>query len=488
MSLQVAAGPKGQHAGAGHMPWQKWAGKDRLRRFKRFAERYVTIPTGFGAGAPMVVYPPQVAIARSVLEVPVTVIEVGKGNTKSSTMAAMGLHRIADPPPGDLRPLVPVVAGSKEQARSGVYDTAVAMVKESPTLSACMVVYENLESPRIVCPQTGGVMRPYAPTPRRLHGIIPSLFLVDELGMIHDDKVLETAIASLGKRPFSAVVAFGTPGWERGVMWRLRQQWRRGELPTSIRWHSWSAPDRCHVRDRKAWRAANPMRVLLDPDGWEANLEVILATIGEREFRLLHLAQWPEQLGDVLVTKDRWAELADADLSAPPSIVVAVDGNYSRKSVAVVAAVPRDGRVDLSGRAVWEHQTYPVGTDEIVAAVLSLGLPSLVSVRDAGQLHDVAERLELEGVPVARHSSHSAAKMREPTDRWAEAITAGSVHHDAAPAVDRQILSTRLEPRRDGLTLSRDEREDELPDRIDATVAAVIAHHLAATIPNPVIY
>ncbi len=488
--MSGAAGPKGADAGAGVMPWSNWKGKDRPRRFKRFAENYIQIPHGHGAAAPMLIYPPQMAIARALSDHQVVVQVIAKGNTKSSTAAGLSLHWCADPPPGDRSPLIPIVSGSKEQARQGVYDTAVAMIDASPALRDVFVVYRNQERPRIECPQTGGVIRPFAPTPRRLHSIIPSLGLVDELGLIHDDRIWQTMVQSIGKRPHSAVFGFGTPGWERGALWSLRQKWLRGELTRTF-WMEFAASADASIFDVAELAAANPMRKALDPDGWLHTLENIRENVPESEFRLFNMAQWPEMTGEVFVTPERWADLAMADIEGtPPYRFVAIEGDYARKNVAVMSVDAYDGHQHLRTELLLEHQSRPVSASAIVDAALAPGNIDLCVIRSSGQLDDVERILNSEGVPTERYDTHSAAKMRGPTDQLLEAITDGQLSHDDTPELLEQLKSTRLEPRREGLTLARDERGTEDPGaiRIDGVVATAMAVFKARTTIVPGVF
>jgi len=455
-----------------------------------FLRKFVLVPDGFGSGSPMVMHKPQRKVRQAIDSHSVVVQSIGKGNTKSSSAAGYGLHWISDPPPGDLEPYCPVVSGSKEQARAGVYDTAVSMVESSPELRGLFTVYSALERPRIVSNVTGGIMRPLAPTPRRLHGIKPSLGLADELGLIHDPKVWRTMLESLGKRPGATLFGFGTPGWERGELWRLRQKWVRGELENIICWLEWAADEGCDIDDEEQWLQANPMRALLDPKGWKHALRVIRAGSTDDEFRIFHLTQWPEMTGLKLVTPARWKELADPDKEDAPALrFVTVEGDYARRNVAVISVDAFDGHAHVRTEAVWEHQEDPVPVTDIVAAVLTRGHANGVTMRSTGQLDDVETALAVEGVPVERMDTHAAAKMRQPTDAWLTAITAGTVTHDGNPILTKHLGNTRLEPRREGLTLTRDERSatDEAA-RVDAALAAIVAVHLAHTVAVPMIH
>lgn len=471
-------------------PWSSWRTKNHAKRWEMFARKFIVIPDGHGSGEPMVVHKPQRQIRQAITDHLVTVMVVGKGNTKSSTAASVALHWVADPPPGDRIPAVEVVAGSREQATVGVYKTCSDMIEASPELWPLFNEFTTNGKERIESLVTNGAIKLRAPTPERLHGIKPSLGLVDELGLIRNPKVWRTMVQSLGKRPGARLFGFGTPGWERGELWRLRQLWERGELDKIIYWLEWSGSEGCDTDNRAELLAANPMRAALDPAGWFDALMVIRAAIPEDEFRIFHLAQWPEMTGIKLVAPDRWAELADPDKDDhPPLRFVAIEGDYSRRNLAVVSADAFDGHAHLHTEAVWEHQEQPVPVGEIVAAVLERGPAHGATLRTSGQLDDVATALEAEGIPVERLDTHSAAKMRTPTDQWLEAVTSGELTHDGNDTLTKHLGNTRLEPRREGLTLARDERAaNEEAARVDAALAAIVAISMARSSTAPVIY
>lgn len=471
-------------------PWATWKTKDHAKRWEMFCRKFIVIPDGHGAGTPMVVHKPQRLIRRTIADNLVTVQVVGKGNTKSSTAASIALHWSADPPPGDLIPAVEVVAGSREQAIVGVYKTCADMIEASPLLMPLFEEFTTNGKERIESLITGGEIKLRAPNPVTLHGIKPSLGLVDELGLIRDPKVWRTMVKSLGKRPGNRLFGFGTPGWVRGELWRLRQRWVLGELGASTALLEWAASEGCALTDRAELLAANPMRAAIDPDGWFDTLMTIRDNVPEDEFRIFHLAQWPEMTGTKLVDPATWADLADpAKVDAPPLRFVAVEGDYARRNVAVVSADAFDGHTHLRTEGVWEHQTAPVPVGSIVAACMERGPVAGATLRTSGQLDDVASALEAEGVPVERLDTHSAAKMRTPTDQWLEAITANGLTHDGAAVLAKHLGATRLEPRREGMTLARDERlaNDEAA-RVDAALAAIVAVSMSVSNVTPVIY
>jgi phage terminase large subunit-like protein len=457
------------------LPLITWQGEDRLRRFRRFCRQYIVIPDGFGAGLPMELYPTQAEWVRSIIGGTVTVITVGKGNAKSSTMAAVAFWWGADPPPGDFNAEIIIVAGSKDQARAGVYQTCVDMVHLSPFVEGVDYwEYRDINDPRIEF-RNGSTIRIRSSSPKRLHGIKPSLGCLDEIGLVSDEEVWNTLVQSTGKRPGARVVGIGTPGWERGALFELKVAHDAGMLPAFYAFHEHAAPPHYDVDDRRGWLMANPVRAAMDPEGWEHALEVIRnsPSLTAEDFRTFHLAQWPDLRGTPVVAADRWDELAGATDDIEGPFHVAIDGDWQRRNIAVVAALPRDGVTDLILLGVWEHQPEAVPAADILAAVTALGLPDTIKVGRSTMTADLADELHQLGAGIDELNTAQASVMRDPTDRLLAAIESGTIRHDGHSLFRAQVLAARQDVRKEGIVFMRDDR---LEQRIDALVAGAVCH------------
>lgn len=452
-----------------------WKGADRLRRFRRFCREWIKIPDGHNAGLPMTLYPAQVDWVRSIIHADATVITVAKGNAKSSTLAAICLWWAIDPPIGDRNSEIVIVAGSKDQAKAGVYDTAVEMLKTTPLVAGWSYhQYLDVNDPRIEF-RNGSTIRIRSSSPKRLHGIKPSLSVLDEIGLVDDPLVWNTLVQSLGKRPVTRVVGIGTPGWNRGTLFDMKVAYDAGLLPKHIAFHEYAAPSHYDVDDRRGWKLANPVRAAMDPDGWERTLSAIrdMPTVTAEDFRTFHLCQWPDLRGAPVVSAARWDTLAGSELNPDDPVHIAMDGDWQRRNLAVVAAVQRDRRTDLTLLGVWENQETAVDPAAVVAAIQSVEGPiQSVTIGRSIMAAELIDELDRNGIPTIELNTSSAATMREPTDRTLAAIEDGTLRHDDNPLFRAQVLGARQDIRRDGVVFMRDDR---LEQRIDALVAAAAA-------------
>ena len=463
-----------------------WQGTSRVRRFNRFCETHLLIPHGFGAGKPMKLYKTQKEWVRSLVSAPITVITVAKGNTKSTLGAALAVWWAADPPPPDIRPQVVIVAGSKDQARAGVFGGCVAMCQDSEWLRERTHYYPDSADPRIVF-ENGGVIRMRSAHPARIQGIQPSLVVADEIGNF-DPKVWHQLVSSLGKRPGAALLGIGTPGYQREVLHQIKDTHQSGQLGAGFAYIEHSADARLSLDDIVGWRQANPIRAEMDPTGWLEQLRLIRASVSDAEFELFHLARWADVRGAPVVDPDLWDTFAgttiDDDMAEDLGVHVSVSGDWARKNVAVVASVQDGDLYNLFTLGMWRDQPGPVPTAEIHEAVTALGEPLTVTVSRSMQGAELVDELEVAGLAVDDIQTASGNRIRECVDRWLSTVSANSLRHDGNPLLREQVLAARVDVDRKGLTVARDDRADP----IHGLLAAAVALTAAAETPVVQIY
>lgn len=469
-----------------------WKGTDRLRRFRRFCSEFLTIPTGFGAGGPLDLYPTQVEWARAFTRDPIVVIVVGRGNTKSTLAAAVAIWAVVDCYPGDQRPEVVIVANSALQAKGGIYGAACAMVANSPALSAVSHQYRDLADPRLSF-DNGGTIRVRSANAERLQGMVPSVILADEIASF-DPKVWATLIQSLGKRPGASLLGISTPSWSREILHKIKDDHDSGRLGDGFTYLEHSAdPDPDLVGDPANWLRANPVRAQMDPAGWVATLRLIRTSVPAAEFGLMNLCLWSDVRGVPIIDPDQWDEAAGptVDLDDPDTfemsvgLHVAVAGDWSRRNVAVIGALLDDDVVNIVTLGLWIEAEVEVPTADILAAVEVTGPPVSITVAKAQQAGELVDALEADGSTVEAVSTVSPTVMREATDRLLSAISSGDLRHDDNPLLRGQVLAARTDVAREGILLARDDRQ---LDRIDGVIAMALAVQAARTAPVVQIY
>ena len=240
-------------------PWLRWRTRERHARAIRFIETYCRSPKGYGAGQPLRLAEFQKEWLEEVLAdgVQAAVMSVGRGNGKSTFLAALGLWGLFDPDESGA-PQIPVVATTVQQAVTSVYGVALAMLRDEWELSSRCHVYSAIGGQKIVTPLNHGEMFPKSNDPDGLQGLDPSLAIVDEIGFMPVTSWDSMLLAS-GKRPRSLVVGIGTPGFEKSnALWHMRERVRHGALPAGFRFTEYAADVGCAVTDKAQWRKAKP--------------------------------------------------------------------------------------------------------------------------------------------------------------------------------------------------------------------------------------
>lgn len=344
-------------------------------RLVRFAEEFVVVPKGVGAGEPFKLRPWQVEIVKGLFPTsgrPRTgLVSLPRANGKTTLAATIALYELFAS--DTLSPQVMVVAGTEQVARHTL-KIAARMIELSPELSE----RAHLLQSSIKVPHSGGELVTAASTVAALQGFDPSLLIVDELHTVSRDD-WEAATSVAGKRPESLTLAISTPSdSDESVMLDLVRYGRKGE-DTSFYFKEFAAPDGCDILDRDAWAEANPaLGDFLTADGMLS----VAKTMREAAFRRCRLGQW-------VGSEDSWlpfgvwdSRKSDRRLEPGERIVLGFDGSASGDSTALVACT-LDGHIQPI--KIWSNPKQPAGA---YLAGMSLLLSTSVStVTTSSSLH-----------------------------------------------------------------------------------------------------
>lgn len=460
-------------------PWLRWPETDRAERAIRFIETYCRSPKGYGAGEPLVLAEFQRDwIRRSLADgVSVSVMSVGRGNGKSTLLAALGLWALFDPGPGGA-PQIPVVATTVQQAVTSVYGVALAMIRAEWELESRCFIYSAIGAQRIVAPQNGGEMFPRSNDPDGLQGLDMSLAIVDEIGFMPIDSWTSILLAS-GKRPSSLVVGIGTPGFERAnALWDIRERTRTGtDLPGFV-YTEYAADVGCDIHDRDQWRLANPA---LDEGYMNIGaLETAVVLSPESQFRIFRLGQWQDGVACWLGEDGAkvWGACeAPYDLVEGAPTWVGVDVALRHDSTAVVVCQQRDdGRWHVAAQ-IW-HPTEDGRLDvaDVMGYIRRLGgLFDLREVAYDPRFFDLpAQTLLEEGYPMVE-IPQNVARMTPAVGATYEAIKRQEITHDGVVGFSSQVLNAVARLNESGFTLAKGKSRG----KIDAAVAMCLAFHRA---------
>jgi phage terminase large subunit-like protein len=471
--MPMRAGPKGQVT----------APPLNLRRLPRrggaraiaFIERYVTVPKGTGARHRMKLRPWQREIIRGVLDDPrprQALVAIPAGNGKSTLAAAIGLYGLLGD--GVEGAQVLVVASDERQARI-IFRTARRMVELDKDLSARVQVFAD----HLLEPRTDSVFMALPADPGSLQGWDPSMALVDELHVVTDD-TFEAMAARAGKRDRSLLLAISTPpkAGDDGVMRRLVDHGRAGVDP-SFYFTEFAAPAGCALDDEAAWTIANPaLDDFLHRDALRATLP---PKMRENAFRRYRLGQWVG-VDDAWLPDAAWAACADATITIPDGteVVLAFDGSFNGDTtVLTVASVDQRPHVDLV--ELWEAAGKQVPIVDVEAAIRAAcrRWRVLEIAADPFRWARSLQLLDGEGLPVLEYPQ-SPGRMTPATARFYEAVVNGQLTHSGDSRLARHVGNAVLREDARGARLAK-ERKDS-PRRIDAAVAAVMAHDRAAAL------
>jgi len=402
-----------------------------------------------------------------------SVMSVGRGNGKSTFLAAVALWATFDPDESGA-PQVPVVAVTINQAVRSVYGVALAMINNEWELYSRSLTYSAIGAMKIVVPSTGGEMFPVSNEPDGLQGLDPSLAVCDEVGFMPIESWDSLLLAS-GKRPRSLVVGIGTPGFDRdNALWHLRSRVREGLEVPGFRYVEYGATEGCRLTDEVEWRRANPALAegFMNP----AALHTAVALSPEAHFRIFRLGQWIDGAESWLGPDGRtlWDGLTDVfDFVDGAPTWVGVDVGLKRDSTAVVTLQRRpDGRLHARLRLWVPTPGDPVDVTDVMQHLRDLDARyDVQAVSYDPRFFDVpAKMLEDEGLPLIE-VPQSLEHMTPAIGSCFELIKRAELSHDGDEAFAMHVLNAVPRFNERGFTLAKGKSHG----RIDAAVALALA-------------
>jgi phage terminase large subunit-like protein len=449
----------------------------------RFASDYIRVPRGHGARKPLRLRPWQRSLIASTWDWRPRPRLAGwmlpRGQGKSSLTAVLALYELLAGAEGAQ---VVVVATDERQAGI-VHRVASRMVELHPDLEGRVQQYADA----LTVPARGSSFQVLPAVPKRLEGLDFTLAIVDEAGRV-DQEVYEVVALATGKQRSSVVLAIGTPGpeLEQTVLGRLRTHATDYPDDSSLVWreHSAAGFEDHPVDCRHCWQLANPAGGdFLAWDGLEACLP---PKMREASFRRARLCQLVDQLEDAWLPPASWAACADATRSIPDGaeVAVAFDGSFNGDtSVLVVASVDQRPHIDLV--ELWEPAGTQVPIVDVEAAIRAAcrRWRVLEIAADPFRWARSLQLLDGEGLPVLEYPQ-SPGRMTPATARFYEAVVNGALTHSGDSRLARHIGNAVLHEDARGARLAKERRDS--PRRIDAAVAAVMAHDRAAALAGTV--
>lgn len=468
----------------GTTPW-KVAGSSHAGRVCRFIEANVVIPTGTGRGSPFRIRPWQERDIRRLYGTDrhanrAAMLSIGRGNGKTGLASALAVAEMFLLTGAEV-----LTVAQNERSAAVPYFRAVESIQKSPTLRDHAFIYSDVTRPRALLPGRGSVMFPLPATLDSLLGWQPTFVVVDEIGLIHPD-IWMAMQSSAGKHPRSLVLGIGTPGYDKGVMWRMRELAIGADPPPGFAFVEHAAPLSWDISRSRTWKAANPALgdfLRVDAVALDAR------TLGPNAFRTFRLGQWADREA-AWMPADTWDALDVIGGPIPPGspITLGFDGSVAIDSTGLVAYDVATSRLVVLN--VWErpkgNRRWKVPRIDVRAAIerafAEWNVMSLYA--DPHYFRDMLDELG-EQYPERIHewATNARVRMAAATDRFATGAYNRAFAWDGSDAMRRHMLAANAEVTPAGDVIRK--RADK-PQPIDLAVCAILAYEAAASIePEP---
>jgi len=266
-------------------------------------------------------------------------LSVARKNGKTSLIAGILLAHLVGPE-AKLNSQIVSGARSRDQA-SQVYNYAAKMLQLSPKLQGLASIVPS--SKRIIGIAKNVEYRALAADGTTAHGLSPILAILDEIGQVRgpQDDFVDAITTSQGAHATPLLLAISTQAPTDGDLFSiwLDDAVRSGD--PRIVCHLYTAPSDCSVKDRKAWKAANPALGLFRSveDVKEQAERAARMPSEENTFRNLVLNQ-RVQLESPFISRSVWDSC-----STEPDRELALDGQ-------ILAGLDLSARLDLTAFVV----------------------------------------------------------------------------------------------------------------------------------------
>jgi len=333
-------------------------------------------------------------------------------------------------------------------------------------------------------PQTGSFIETRPNNFRASQGINPHLVLFDEVHLQKGPETWSGMQMAGAARPDALLLGITTPGYDLSSLAHgLYEQIRSGT--PGLYGRIFEADPAADIDDEEAWASANPC---IDRPGFIEGLRFDRSILPEHEFRRYRLGQWTAT-DQAWLPYGAWAACGAAGRPAPPPgtrVWLGFDGSYSGDSTALVG-VTDDLHVFVVG--CWENPGR-AGWRVPRARVLE----TVAEAFDTWQVVELlcdppyweAQIAEWEATWPGRVSTfptYSRARMAPACTAFYAAVMERQLSHDGDERLARHVSNAvvKTSPLGDYITKA----DKDSPAKIDLAVAAVIAHHAAATDRRP---
>jgi phage terminase large subunit-like protein len=405
-------------------------------------------------------------IAKAALESRELLVLLPRGNGKSRLVGTLAVHHLLSHP----EPRIYLAAASRDQARV-VFEYARATAED---IDRVVIRHLELRVP-------SGFLRVLASDAPKLHGIHPTLAVIDEMQAFKDGAVYEALRTGLLEDSQLWTITTAGQGAE-SPLGRLRARAlagsdvrHRGAFTDArngaLRMLEWAVDEDRSITDSRIAKGANPASWIS-----RAGLTEQRKSLPETAYRRFHLNQWVARMGSWL-PPGAWQECANGKVEIPEGsrIWVGVDIGGARADTAIV----------------WLDETFHVGCriwsgDEALMDATAF-LPELAKryriaevVYDPWRAQMLAKIAEAHRIKVTAFPQ-SDARMIPASRALHEAITQRRIHHPADPKLNEHVAAAVARHGRRGWRIAQAERGAN----VDGVIALAMAYDAATTPPPP---
>lgn len=329
-------------------------------------------------------------------------------------------------------------------------------------------------------PETGSFIEMRPNNFRASQGINPHLVIFDEVHLQKGPETWAGMQMAGAARSDALLLGITTPGYDLGGLAHDLYEMARAGDP-SLYARIFEADPAADLDDREAWRRANPC---FDRPGFVEALEFDRGFLPEHEFRRFRLGQWTAT-DQAWLPYGAWAACGAPGASVPPPgtrIWLGFDGSYSGDSTALVGVTDEMhvfvvGCWENPGRAGWRVPRGQV-LEKVAEAFATWNVVEMLCDPPYWE-SQIAEWAAAWPDRVSTFPTYSRARMAPACTAFYAAVMEGALSHDGDPRLARHISNAVVKSSPLGDYITKADKDS--PAKIDLAVAAVIAHHVAAT-------
>jgi hypothetical protein len=331
---------------------------------------------------------------------------------------------------------------------------------------------------------SGGLIRPFPPTPDGLHSKVSDLVVVDEpwaFDLVRGTQIDQAIVPTQATRPNAQVWKVSTAGDATSTWWLgTVEQGRaaaRADRRDGVAYFEWSCPDALDPCEAVSWRHYHPaFGRTIGAESMSAALDML----GPDEFARAYGNRWVSTTARVIPLA-AWRAAADDGqvLPEPGRVALAFDVAVDRSDAAVVAAWRDEtgaARVEVAA-----HETGVGWLPDRLEALRARWAPVVVAYDEAGPALDVADVVrrggtELVGLKAREYAAACAGLL--------EALVADppALRYRPHPALDAAANDAARRALGDAWAWGRRQSAGSLATLTAATVAVWAFDHAPADI------